>query len=203
MKLLLDEEEVWILGCIKEAHNDCGFHIRDVIKKAKTEYGLCRSTVYEIVSYLEFHGLIKTNSFGNRELDPSISYLILCSDCGREIPGNEFTKENGRIICDDCYLKEHQKIKLRDLGAVPFRKRSVMDRRLVPTISNKFVELTELQKEIYKFIAAEGRVTLDKISKLFGMTPQETSNQLVVLGHCELVMCQKIEDEIYLSLFDP
>lgn len=204
MKLLLDEEEIWIIECIKKAHIGSGFHIRDVIKRAKAEYGLCRSIVYEIVSYLEFHGLIKTNKSGNRELDQNISYFVICSGCGKEIPGNEYVMEGGRAICEDCCLKEHQRIKLRDPGAVLFRKKSwsITDRRLAPTILYKFIELTDLQKEIYEFIATEGRAIPDKISKLFGLMPQETSNQLAVLEQRELVKCQKIDDDIYVVPFD-
>ncbi|WP_243683778.1 hypothetical protein [Methanosarcina barkeri] len=122
MKLVLDEEETWIIECIKEAHIDCGFHVRDVIKKAKARYGLSRSTVYEIVSYLEFHGLVKTNKSGNRELDQSISYFVTCPVCGKEIPGNEYILENGKSICEDCYLEEHQRIKFADPMAVRSKK---------------------------------------------------------------------------------
>ncbi|WP_269850298.1 hypothetical protein [Methanosarcina horonobensis] len=35
MKPVLDEEEIWVLECIKEANLDRGFHIRDIIKKSK------------------------------------------------------------------------------------------------------------------------------------------------------------------------
>lgn len=197
MKLLLDEEEIWIIECIKEAHIDCGFHIRDVIKKAKAEYGLCRSTVYEIVSYLEFHGLVKTNKSGNRELDQNISYFVICSGCGKEIPGNEYFKENGRAICEECYLEEHQRIKFKDPLAVHSKK---LFRNKHGLEGSK--GLTELQKEIYEFIQEEGRATPEKISKLFGLMPQETRNQLAILGQCGLVKYEKIEDEIYIVPFD-
>jgi Fe2+ or Zn2+ uptake regulation protein len=111
MKLVLDEEEILIIECIKESHLDCGFHIRDVIKKAKAGYGLSRSSVYEIVSYLEFHGLVKTNKSGNRELDKNVPYFIICQVCGKEIPGNEYVRETERTVCEDCCLDENQKIK--------------------------------------------------------------------------------------------
>jgi len=90
MTLVLNEEEIWVLECIKESHIDRGFHIRDVIKKAKAGYGLSRSTVYEIVGYMEFHGLIKANKSGNRELDPDIHYFVICPGCGKEVAENEW-----------------------------------------------------------------------------------------------------------------
>jgi hypothetical protein len=196
MKLVLDEEEIWIIECIKKAHLDCGFHIRDVIKKAKTEYGLSRSIVYEIVSYLEFHGLIKTNKSGNRELDKSVPYFVICSECRNEIPGEECVEENGRTICEDCFLSGHQIVKFADPLAVRSKKLFRKQHGL------KGVEgLTDLQKEIFDFIQVEGQVTSDKISKLFRLTPQEALDQLAILRHCELVKWQKIGDEFYLVPF--
>jgi predicted transcriptional regulator len=197
MKLVLDEEETWIIECIKEAHIDCGFHVRDVIKKAKARYGLSRSTVYEIVSYLEFHGLVKTNKSGNRELDQSISYFVTCPVCGKEIPGNEYILENGKSICEDCYLEEHQRIKFADPMAVRSKKLFRKNHGLEGTEG-----LTDIQKELYKFIQMEGGVTPEKISKLFGLTPQEARNQLAILRHCELVKWRKIGDEICIVPFD-
>jgi len=197
MKLVLDEEEIWIIECIKEAHVDCGFHIRDIIKKAKIRYGLSRSTVYEIVSYLEFHGLVKTNESGNRELDQNIPHFVICPGCGKEIPGNEYVKENRRVLCEDCYLEGHQIIKFADPMAVRSKKLFRKQHGLKGTEG-----LTELQKELYDFIQAEGRATSEQISKLFGLTPQETIDQLAILRHCELVKWRKIEDEIYMVTFD-
>ncbi|AKB27365.1 hypothetical protein MSSIT_0646 [Methanosarcina siciliae T4/M] len=197
MKLVLDEEETWIIECIRKAHTDCGFHIRDVIKKAKTEYGLCRSTVYEIVSYLEFHGLVKTNKSGNRELNPDVPYFVICPACGKEIKENESVKENGRIICEDCYLEEHQKIKFADPMAVRSMKLFRKQHGFKGTEG-----LIEPQKEIYNFILEEGGVTPEKISKLFELTLQETMNQLAILRHCELVKERKLGDEMYIVPFD-
>ncbi|AKB83621.1 hypothetical protein MSBR3_3043 [Methanosarcina barkeri 3] len=197
MKLVLDEEEIWIIECIKETHIDCGFHIRDVIKKAKARYGLSRSTVYEIISYLEFHGLVKTNKSGNRELDQSISYFIVCPVCGKEVPGNEYIVENGRAICEDCYLEEHQRIKFADPMAVRSKKLFRKSHGLEGTEG-----LTDIQKELCEFIQTEGAVTPEKISKLFGLTPQETRNQLAILRHCELVKWRQIGDEICIVPFD-
>jgi len=147
MKIVLDEEEIRVLECVKEAHLDRGFHIRDIIKKAKAEYGLSRSTVYEIVGYLEFHGLIKTNKYGNRELDPETHYFVTCTGCGKEIPENEYFKENGKAMCEECYLEGHQRIKFADPVAVRSKKLFRKQHGFEGTEG-----LTELQKEIYSFI---------------------------------------------------
>lgn len=197
MKPVLDEEEIWIIECIKESHTDCGFHIRDILKKAKAKYGLSRSTVYEIVSYLEFHGLIKINTSGNREFDQNIAYFITCPGCGREIEESDSINENGSKICEECYLEGHQKIKFADPVAVRSKKLFRKQHGLKGTEG-----LTDLQKEIYYFIQTEGGATAEKIAKLFRLTPQETKNQLAILRHCELVKWQKIEDEIYMVPFD-
>lgn len=197
MKIVLDEEEVKVLECIKEAHLDKGFHIRDIIKKAKTGYGLSRSTVYEIVGYLEFHGLIKTNKQGNREFDPGIQYFVICAACGKEIPGNEYVMESGRVMCEDCYLEGHQRIKFADPVAVRSKKLFRKQHGFEGTEG-----LTELQKEVYNFILEEGGATLEKVSKLFELTPQETRNQLAILRHCELLKWRKMGEEMYMVPFD-
>ncbi|WP_410507806.1 hypothetical protein RSJ42_13550 [Methanosarcina hadiensis] len=197
MKIVLDEEEIRVLECIKEAHLDRGFHIRDIIKRAKTEYGLSRSTVYEIVGYLEFHGLVKTNKYGNRELNPETLYFVTCSCCGKEIPGNEYVKENGRAVCEDCYLEGHQRIKFADPVAVRSKKLFRKQHGFEGTDG-----LTNLQKEIYSFILEEGGATLEKISKLFELTPQETRNQLAILRHCELLKWRKMGEDMYMVPFD-
>ncbi|AKB17413.1 MULTISPECIES: hypothetical protein [unclassified Methanosarcina] len=197
MTLVLNEEEIWVLECIKEAHIDRGFHIRDVIKKAKAVYGLSRSTVYEIVGYMEFHDLIKTNKAGNRELDESIAYFITCPGCGKEIPGDESIKENGQAICEDCYLEGHQKIKFADPMAVRSKKLFRKQHGFEGSEG-----MTELQKELYDFILTEGGATPEKISKLFELTLQETMNQLAILRHCELLKWRKMGEEMYMVPFD-
>lgn len=173
------------------------FPFRDVIKKAKAGYGIPRSTVYEIVSYLEFHGLVKTNKSGNRELDQNVLYFIICPGCGKEIPGNEYVKENGQAICKDCYLERHQIVKFADPMAVRSKKLFRKQHGFKGTEG-----LTELQKELFDFIQVEGQVTPEKISKIFGLTPQETFDQLAILRHCELVKWRKIKDENYVVPFD-
>jgi hypothetical protein len=195
--LVLDEEDVWVLECIKDVQTDRGFHIRDVIKKAKTGYGISRSTVYEIVSCLEFHGLVRINNFGYRELDETKAYSVMCPECGREIPGDEYVNENGRGICEGCYLEAHQKIKFADPVAVRSKKLFRKNHGFEGTEG-----LTELQKELYDFILTEGGATPEKISKLFGLTPQETINQLALLRHCELVKLRKMGEETYMVPFD-
>lgn len=197
MALVLDEEEVEVLECVREIQIDCGFHIRDVIKKAKSGYGMSRSKVYEIIGYLEFHGMVRTNQSGNRELDASKEYFVTCPECGREIRGGEYIKENGRITCEDCYIEAHQKIKFADPMAVRSKK---LFRELHGFEGPE--GLTDLQKELYDFILTEGGATPEKISKLFGLAPQETRNQLALLRHCELVKWRKMGDEIYMVPFD-
>ena len=197
MTLVLDEEEIWVLECIKEAHIDRGFHIRDVIKKAKAGYGISRSTVYEIVGYLEFHGLIKTNKSGNRELGPDTHYFVICPGCGKEVAESEYVKENGQAICEDCYLEGHQKIKFADPMAVRSKKLFRKQHGFEGTAG-----LTELQKEMYNFILEEGGATPEKVSKLFELTLQETRNQLAILRHCELLKWRKMGEEMYMVPFD-
>ncbi len=99
------------------------------------------------MSYLEFHGLVKTNKSGNRELDQNISYFRICPVCGKEILGKEYVRENERAAYEDCYLDENQKIKFPAPMAVRSMKLFRKQHGLVGIEG-----LTELQKEIYEFI---------------------------------------------------
>ena len=36
----------------------------------------------------------------------NIVYFVTCPACRKEIPGVEYIKVNGRMICEDCYLEE-------------------------------------------------------------------------------------------------
>lgn len=101
--------------------------------------------------YLEFHGLVNTNKSGNRELNKNISYFITCPACRKEISGVEYIKVNGRMICEECYLEEQQRIKFADPVAVRSKKLFRKMNGLEGTEG-----LTELQKAIYEFIVSSG-----------------------------------------------
>ncbi|MDD3043253.1 MAG: hypothetical protein PHV51_04985 [Methanosarcinaceae archaeon] len=198
MNLVLDEEEIGILECIKEVQIEKGFHIRDLIKKAKTRYGMSRSKVYEIVGYLEFHGLIVSNKSGNRELDETKPYFVECRDCGREVSGEDFVNIDGLILCEECYMDARQEIRFAD----PMAARS---KRLFRNKAGfEGTEgLTELQKTIYEFIEARGGATARELADQLGIPIKETENQLAILRHCELVKGERRKDEIYMVPFNP
>ncbi|AKB13228.1 MAG TPA: hypothetical protein PLY82_00555 [Methanosarcina thermophila] len=147
--------------------------------------------------YLEFHGLVKTDKSDNRELNKNISYFITCPACRKEIPGVEYIKVNGRMICEDCYLEEQQRIKFADPVAVCskklFRKMHGLE---------GIEGLTELQKAIYEFIISSGGAKKEEVAKKFGISLLETENQFALLRHCELVKGQKRADYIYLVPLD-
>lgn len=118
--------------------------------------------------------MVKTNKSGNRELDQSISYFVTCPVCGKEIPGNEYILENGKSICEDCYLEEHQRIKFADPMAVRSKKLFRKNHGLEGTEG-----LTDIQKELYKFIQVEGGVTPEKKSLNFlGLHPRKLGTSL-------------------------
>lgn len=194
-KIQLDEEERGIIKCIEEAQIDRGFHIRDIIKKAKEHYGMSRSKVYEIVGYLEFHDIIISNKSGNRELNKDKTYYIKCQNCGCELSKGEIYGD-GEDLCEECYMENHQKIRLADPWAVRSKKMFRENAGFEGTEG-----LSDLQKSIYEFICSKGRAKPEDISKTFELSKREAENQLAILRHCELIGGQKQDGNFYMVPF--
>jgi hypothetical protein len=61
--------------------------------------------------------------------------------------------------------------------------------------------LTDLQKDIYNYIQAQGKVTKQELIDYFKLPAWELDNQFSILRHCELVKGQKEGENIYLVCF--
>lgn len=81
--------------------------------------------------------------------------------------------DNGRKICEECYLEGHHKIKFTDPVAVRSKKLFRKQHGL-----SGVEGLTELQKEIYYFIQTEGGAAPEKIETLFGLTPRKRETNM-------------------------
>jgi len=61
--------------------------------------------------------------------------------------------------------------------------------------------LTDLQKEIYQFIAEKGKATRNELLERFNLPPTELENQFAILRHCQLLKGKKEGDAVYIVLW--
>ena len=121
---------------------------------------------------------------------------VKCQDCGREVPEDDCLISQGKTLCEDCYMDIGQRIKVCD----PWGERSKLVFRethgLIGTEG-----LTDLQKGIYEFIKARGKVTKEELTEKFGLKPSVLENEFAILRHCQLLKAKKENDRIYLVLW--
>lgn len=122
---------------------------------------------------------------------------VMCAVCGRKLSGEDSIEEDGKVLCEDCYIESHHKIQACDPWAVRSKKIFREEAGLEGTEG-----LTELQKAIYDFIVSRGGAKKEEIAEKFGISSRETENQFALLRHCELVKGQKREDGVYLVPFE-
>ena len=120
-----------------------------------------------------------------------------CNRCGCEHPSEDLIEEGGILICEDCYINAHARIKVCDPWAVRSKKILREKAGLVGAEG-----LTDVQKELYDFIVSKGGVTREEIAKEFDLPAEELENQFAILRHCELVKGQKREDGVYIVAFE-
>lgn len=123
--------------------------------------------------------------------------LFKCQICGCELEMEDCIEEEGKVLCEDCYIEGHHKIQACNPWAVRSKKIFREEAGLEGTEG-----LTELQKAIYEFIVSSGGVKREEIAKKFGISLLETENQFALLRHCELVKGQKRADGVYLVPFE-
>ncbi|AKB23974.1 hypothetical protein MSMTP_0505 [Methanosarcina sp. MTP4] len=122
---------------------------------------------------------------------------VICGVCGCELEGEDSIEEDGKVLCEDCYIESHHKIKTCDPWAVRSKKMFREGAGLEGAEG-----LTDLQKAIYELIVSTGGVKREDLAKKFEISPQEAENQFALLRHCELVKGQKRSDGVYLVPFD-
>ncbi|MDF0591506.1 hypothetical protein [Candidatus Methanocrinis natronophilus] len=122
--------------------------------------------------------------------------LMKCGRCGREFPGEDLIEEVGCLICENCYISSHQRIKVCDPWAVRSKK---IHRKRAGLVGAE--GLTAVQKKIYDFIVSGGGATREEIAKEFDLPHEELENQFAILRHCELVKGQRRGDGVYIVPF--
>jgi late competence protein required for DNA uptake (superfamily II DNA/RNA helicase) len=120
-----------------------------------------------------------------------------CGRCGREYPEDDLFEEAGGLICENCYISAHSRIKVCDPWAV--RSKKILRERggLVGAEG-----LTDSQRDIYDFIVSGGGATREEIALRFEIPAEELENEFAILRHCELVKGQKRADGVYIVPFE-
>ena len=120
-----------------------------------------------------------------------------CERCQELIPEGESYNHRGKTLCEDCYIGAMQPPKTCDVAAVHSAKAHRESLGLKGTEG-----LTDLQKKLYTYIQDNGKATKQELAEHFKLPAWELDNQFATLRHCELLKGQKIDNEIYLVLFD-
>ena len=123
--------------------------------------------------------------------------IVKCNRCGCEVPAENSYQHLGEALCEDCYIDIKYPAKACDPWAVYSATRS---RESAGLEGNE--GLTELQKKIYEFVKAKGKVTREEILANFNIKEMELQTNLATLRHCELVKGHKEDNYIYLVPFD-
>ncbi|MFC1963880.1 hypothetical protein ACFLV1_00695 [Chloroflexota bacterium] len=123
--------------------------------------------------------------------------IVKCNRCGCEVPAENSYQHLGEALCEDCYIDIKYPAKACDPWAVYSAMRS---RESAGLEGNE--GLTELQKKIYEFVKAKGKVTREEILANFNIKEMELQTNLATLRHCELVKGRKEGNCVYLVPFD-
>ncbi|HZW82224.1 MAG TPA: hypothetical protein VFF14_02225 [Candidatus Deferrimicrobium sp.] len=120
-----------------------------------------------------------------------------CERCSESIEEGESFNYRGKTLCEDCYIGALQPPKTCDVAAVHSAKKH---RELSGQTGTE--GLTDLQREIYKYIQRQGKADRPELMAHFKLPEWELEKQFAILRHCELVKGRKEGDKVYLVLFE-
>lgn len=122
---------------------------------------------------------------------------MLCARCKEEIPQGEEMKYAGQTLCEDCYIEAIEPPRTCDVTAVYSAK---LARKLAGQEGTD--GLTELQKEMYEYVKAAGKVTPEALARKFQLAKWQLEKQLATLRHCELLKAAMIDGQKYIVIMD-
>jgi len=119
-----------------------------------------------------------------------------CQVCECSLEKEDFIEEEGKTLCEDCYIESHHKIQTCDPWAFRSKKIFREEAGLEGTDG-----LTDLQKAIYESVISKGGAKKEEITEKFEISLLETENLFALLRHCELLKGQKRSDGVYFVPF--
>lgn len=114
-----------------------------------------------------------------------------CSKCGAELKPDEAVNVGGRVLCEDCYFDEVDKVRTCDPWAVMLAKKAKTGEKI-----------TQRQQAIYDLIRKRGKIKVEEIARELGMKIIEVEREIAVLRHLELVKGRKEGNEVFIVPFD-
>ncbi|MHB8170173.1 MAG: hypothetical protein ACYDG6_01320 [Thermincolia bacterium] len=120
-----------------------------------------------------------------------------CARCQVVIPQGEEMNHMGQVLCEDCYVEAIEPPRTCDVTAVYSAKLARKQAGHEGTDG-----LTDLQKEMYEFVKASGKVIPEALIKKFRLAPWQLEKQVATLRHCELLKGTMIDGVKYLVVMD-
>ena len=121
---------------------------------------------------------------------------MICPKCNSEISTGEDIQFRGQTICEDCYVELLEPPRSCDVAAVHSAKVSRMAAGQEGTDG-----LTDLQKDIYNYIKAEGPVTHDQVLQKLGISRLQLEKNFAILRHCELLRAFRENGQVLLTIW--
>lgn len=121
---------------------------------------------------------------------------MICTKCNIEISEGEQTLHRGQILCEDCYIELLDPPRTCDVAAVHSAK---LARKMAGQEGTD--GLTDIQKNIYNYIKAEGSVTHEQIMQQFSLSRLQLDKSFATLRHCELARASRENGKILLTLW--
>lgn len=122
---------------------------------------------------------------------------MICVKCREEISTGEEMNYRGQILCEDCYVDTVSIPRTCDVAAVHSAK---LTRKLAGQEGTD--GLTELQKQIYEYVKATGKVTPDALMQKFQLSEAQMIRDFTVLRHCELLKGTTIDGVRYILIME-
>ena len=120
--------------------------------------------------------------------------LIQCARCGKEIEKQQGYENQGKTLCEDCYMDLLSPPKACDPWAVHSAQIFLKGK-------DKLSTLTPLQLKIVNYIREKEEATAEEMIKNLDLTEEELRREFAALRHMEILRGSKKGDKILYVLF--
>lgn len=121
---------------------------------------------------------------------------MICQKCNSEIPSGEEIKHRGQTLCEDCYVEILEPPRSCDVAAVYSAKSA---RRAAGQEGTD--GLTDLQKDLYNYVKAEGPITHDQIMQKLNISRLQLDKNFAILRHCELLRAFRENGQVFVTIW--
>lgn len=122
---------------------------------------------------------------------------MICERCREKIDAGEQFAHMGKTLCEDCYIEAIEPLRTCDVAAVYSAK---MARKAAGQEGTE--GLSELQKDIYDYVKAEGPVTHEQIMKKFNLPKWQLEKNFATLRHCELLRGFREGGQVFVTVWE-